>query len=288
MSLLALPLASCLMTTWAGAWLAQQKHPKWTRALPALLAIPWLLAMAYYAHVVDVGWYFEWRSWRLTDVLIGAVGLPVGFYGSLWVTTSSTRTRHLLLLIMASMLVVVAHAKPLLRPLHLDAKDQRWRDDVCLQTTASTCGPCATATVLRALDVDVTEHALARDAYSDGGGTLNWLLARALRDRGFDVRFSAPTSLDDVVAPAVIGVKLSGGYGHFLALMENDGGDVVIGEPLRGRLQMTHAEFKQRHRLQPFALHITPPPRAASHRREPRQTAPDAGGLGARPAPSTP
>jgi hypothetical protein len=129
---------------------------------------------------------------------------------------------------------------------------------------------------LRALGVDVGERALAAEADTTTSGTLNWLLARAIRARGVDVRFTEPASIDDVRAPAIVGVGV-GTLGHFVAYLGTQPpastadargdlvigdlviGDLVIGEPLKGRVVMTRAAFDARYRFDRFALELTRP-----------------------------
>lgn len=228
-----------------------------------MLALPWALFMAYYAHVVDHVAYYEWRSWPATDLLAGLVGALVGV-GCAFAqrdahSTGMRRTIDGLGVVVVVGLVIAAFAKPVLQPIPPSFIDVRERDGVCLQTTPSTCGACAASTVLRHLGVTATERELAAEASSTKSGTLNWLLVRALRARGFQVELLAPSSLEDVVPPAIVGVNVGKGAGHFIALLEKDGDDVVIGEPLAGRLRLSKAAFAQRYDFDHFAIEVKHP-----------------------------
>jgi ABC-type bacteriocin/lantibiotic exporter with double-glycine peptidase domain len=135
----------------------------------------------------------------------------------------------------------------------------RWQDDVCLQSTPSTCGPCAAATVLRALGDDVTESELAEAARATTSGTLNWLLVRALRARGHTARFRDAATIDEVAPPAIIGVWIGGhgGIGHFLAYLGKDAaGAYVIGEPLKGRRVLSAGDMARAYRFDAFAIEV--------------------------------
>lgn len=205
-----------------------------------LLAVPWCLFAAYYLHVVDIVAYFEWRSHAATDLLAGLVGFPVGVVS--WWAGGARRGALALGIVAVAGLWLVAFAKPLLRPLPPTAIHERVKDGVCLQSTPSTCGPCAAATVLQQLGHVVGEAALAQEASSTTSGTLSWLLVRALRDRGFDARFTAPASVTDITPPAIIGVHVAS-IGHFVALLGIEGDTVVIGEPLTGLRRLPLAAF---------------------------------------------
>lgn len=220
-------------------------------------SLPWALFVAYYLHIdaLEGARYYEWRSWSWTDALAGLVGVPVG---ALCAGPEVVR-RGAAALVITSALLVVAFAKPVLIRMPGAWIKDTWRDDVCLQSTAATCGPCAAATVLRSVgDHGVTERALADEAWSTTSGTLNWLLVRALRDRGYQARFTDPATLDDVTPPAIIGVRL-GDVGHFLAYLgraDGGAGAYVIGEPLKGRRVMSADEFARAYAFDRFAIEI--------------------------------
>jgi hypothetical protein len=222
----------------------------------ALCALPWCAFAAYYVHVVDVAPYYEWRSWPVTDLLAGLIGVSLG--AVVGATVGPRVPMVVGAAVVAVGLVIAVFAKPVLRLLPPETVRDRWVGDVCVQSTPSTCGPCATATVLRSLGLDVKESELAREAQSTTSGTLNWLLARALRARGLETRFRHVERLEDVRVPAVIGVRFWT-MGHFLALLGREGDRFVIGEPLSGKRVLTLAEFEHDYVFDEFAMEVIPP-----------------------------
>ena len=58
--------------------------------------------------------------------------------------------------------------------------------------------------------------------------------------------------------PAIVGVNVGQGAGHFIALLEHDGADVVIGEPLLGRVRLSRAAFAARYDFDHFAIAVKP------------------------------
>jgi hypothetical protein len=229
--------------------------------LLVLCALPWCLGMAYYAHLFDRPWYYEWRSWRVTDLLMSLFALPLAFAFARKDGHTRRRgplKRFLLGPLLAVACVLAVFAKPLLIPLRLDPLATNWRDDVCLQSTQASCGPCATATILRTLGVQVEEAQLAGEAQTAMTGTLNWLLLRALRDRGLQATLLEPRAPSEVAPPAVLGVTLGeGGAGHFVAYLANTGQGFVVGDPLEGRLVLDEEQFNEKYRFGNFALKIS-------------------------------
>ncbi len=264
-------LAGCMVVGGVGAWRSSRDRPAWRAlawAAAGLLSIPAALFVAYYAHIVDYVWYSEWRSWPATDYTASMCGYTAGVLAA-GIQDLNARYdpdrydlkragRAAVLAALATMFIlVVAFARPLLQPLSLPPAAPRWSGDVCLQTTDATCGACAAATVLRHLGHEASEQDLAREADTDAGGTLNWLLVRALRRRGLGASVRAPATLDEVRAPAIIGVVLPNGVGHFLAYLGHTDGTHQVGEPLSGQLALSDDEFAERYRFAEFAMEIS-------------------------------
>ena len=102
----------------------------------------------------------------------------------------------------------------------------------------------------------MTESELAAEAHSYAGGTEAWYLARAARSRGFDVNFefSSGFSPEDGL-PAVIGVRL-GSIGRFIAILGEEEGKFVVGDPLRGQELLSREELEQRYHFTAFHMRI--------------------------------
>jgi len=154
-------------------------------------------------------------------------------------------------------LLAIPFLKPVFRPLDLAALHEQWTDDVCLQSSEVTCGPASAANILRFLgDREVTEGGLARDAWTSWTSTEAWHLARALRQRGCRVRFLAPDGLpakEDLPGILGTGSKMAG---HFIAVLEMEGGEIHFIEPLIGRFRMPVEDFLKRYPLEPFFMSV--------------------------------
>lgn len=228
----------------------------------ALLALPGVgavvLFMAYYLHIVDDIRYYQWRSHPIVDLAPALFGLSMGWLTAQVMAREESKTTAVVAGALIALLTVgAAFARPWLRPLPRDQLGETWKDGICLQSTMRTCGPCTAATILHHLGHPTTERDLAEAARTDGGGTLNWLLIRAIREQGFTADFRQPASVMGVKAPAILGVGI-GEVGHFIALLSVEGETLHIGEPLEGALTLSLGEFTERYDFEHFAIEISP------------------------------
>jgi len=231
-------VALAALLFFAGYKLGSRSRPIHPLALVAALAcaLPAVLMAGYYLHLYDDAlWFYEFRSLPFSELSASAAGFPAGLIQS-WIVKRAPHFRPLVPgLLLAGLFV--PYMKPLIAPLDVERLAAVCEDGVCLQTTASTCGPASAATILSLFGVEETEKTLAKEAFTSSGGTENWYLARALRRRGFDVRYEI---LDRPVTklphPSVAGVTLPGGGGHFIAILAETPEAYVVGEPMSGKL----------------------------------------------------
>ena len=205
-------------------------------AAAAVCAVPAILFATYYFHWFDDAlWFYRFRSLPWTELAAAGAGLLAGLvYAWLAVIGRSWRIAVPALLLAV---LFVPYMKAVVAPLDAAGLIDHCRDGVCLQSTASTCGPASAATILRLFNIEDSEKTLAQEAYTSSGGTENWYLARALRRRGFTVDYAV---LERPVAklpyPSVAGVRLPGGAGHYVAVLAETADAYIIGEPMHGKL----------------------------------------------------
>lgn len=228
--------------------------------LAALSLVPGVLFILYYAHLFrDSEWYLQFRAINHIEVLAGLAGFAFGWAehrGKMGVWQRRLVGRRLLL--RAGLLFILApFPKPLLLPVDLSGNlHAMWRDDVCLQSVPGTCGPCATATILRQLGIASSEEELALAMFSCFTGTENWYLVRTVRALGLQATYHSGVKLDSVVAPAILGVTVQGRFGHFIALLDRTDTGMVIADSLRGRLVLSHADFQREYGYTGSAIEI--------------------------------
>lgn len=221
--------------------------------LLALLSLPGFSFILYYAHVIrEPAWYVEFRSipgaemlTALSGLLFGALEIPNPLAGKWrYVIGSGTMFR------LSILAVFIPFAKPILLPLSGAGLNDAWKEGVCLQSTPATCGPCSLATIFKSLGLEATEREIARAAFSGRTGTENWYLIRYARRQGLEARIGYKTDLKAVKPPAILGVKLEGGAGHFITYLGDQDRRRIIGDPLSGRFLLTDEVF---HRLYDFS-----------------------------------
>lgn len=251
-------LGACLALYAAGRRLAASGRIRGPVVAAAVLCLPAASFALYYLHLLrEPTWYVEWRSVPWVEALSGAWGLLAGLLESRVpaipsVLAGKTPARRLALL-----LAFIPFAKPILMPIGLGgAFRNAWEDGVCLQSTMATCGPCSLATVFRASGMPKTEREIAYGAYTGMTGTESWYLLRYARRHGLDGTIRDGLSLGEVAAPAILGVKLGGGAGHFVVLMGREHGRMAVGDPLSGKILLDQADFARLYDFTGWAMEL--------------------------------
>lgn len=224
----------------------------------ALSALPGFFFAAYYTKLLgEPLWLYEFRAAPGSELTAAGVGLLAGYLHRLRAKYPALR-RQLRRFTVPALLVLilgVPYIKPIIRPLNWGQMQNHWDREVCLQSTPSSCGPASAATLCRLAGKAVEEIDLARESCTYAGGTENWYLAQALRRRGMTVTFlKQDAASDSLPTPAIAGVKLAQGTGHFIALVGREGTNYLVGDPLIGREVMSLAELNSQYRFTGFFL----------------------------------
>ena len=233
-------------------------------ALALGLALPALLFVIYYTHNLDrAAWFYNFRAAPYTELTASGIGFGAGLTAALVSQMSQLREARLLkplvpvlVVFGTGLILLVPYVKPFVAPLRISLQD-KWSDGVCLQSTPSTCGPCSAATLLKHFGINASEHELAQECYSYGGGTENWYIARALRRRGLNTEYViTPPQPEKLRFPSIAGVQGGGpgGGGHFIAILGQNGNRYVIGDPIGGKSIVTIAQLRARYYVTGFFL----------------------------------
>lgn len=227
----------------------------------ALLAsIPAISFAAYYTKLLgEPVWLYRFRALPASELSAAGLGLLGGFVHHARRKHSFLKRQLRAFTVPAifSLILISPYAKPIIRPLDARQLQDRWDDDVCLQSTPSTCGPASAATIARCLGRALSEADLARESHTHAGGTENWYLTRSLRKHGFNVELvKIPPTSESFPTSAVAGVKLAQGTGHFIALLGRRGTNYLVGDPLVGKLTASLAELRTDYRFTGFFLVI--------------------------------
>src|SRR5436190_14642264 len=191
-----------------------------------VIAIPGILFAAYYLKILgEPTWLYQFRSIRFSELSASAAGFLAGLLHGRF--SANERFRRIagswFFPGILALGLLVPYLKPILRPPIWKQFQDRWSEDVCLQTSESSCGPACAATLLRRLGKPATEEEIARTSFTSRNGTENWYLARTLRKRGLEVRFVFEADPNKPWPfPAIAGVRLpsSGNTGHFISVLD--------------------------------------------------------------------
>jgi ABC-type bacteriocin/lantibiotic exporter with double-glycine peptidase domain len=136
---------------------------------------------------------------------------------------------------------------------------RRYRDQGYEFVTVSTCGPTSAATLLKEFGQNASEEELPRESFTYRGGTEIWYVARAFRRRRLTADFLIQArERISPPAPAIAGVVLPGGAGHFIAILSESADAVTVGDPLRGKLVIPRNELASAYHFTGFFLVIRP------------------------------
>ena len=215
-----------------------------------VIAVPGILFAGYYLRFLgEPVWLYQFRTAPGTELTAGGAGLIAGLlHGKFSAGKQFKKVAGYWffpgLLVIGLM---VPYLKPIVRRPDWNLFRDVWSDDVCLQTSESSCGPACAATILRRLGKSATEKEIAAAAFTSRNGTENWYLARALRARGAQVQFVYEPDLNKPWPfPAIAGVRLpeSGNAGHFITVLDRVGDRYVIGDPITGKTVQTQSELR--------------------------------------------
>lgn len=219
-----------------------------------VMSLPCVICDLFYTHLFDGwAWFYRFRAAPLSELSLAGIGLIAGI---LYCRIAPETLGEKLVVPMGLLILVgLPFSKSVLAPVDLGRLQPACNTEVCLQSTMSTCGPSSAATILKLYGHSASERELAQESFTYRGGTESWYLARSLRRRGFNVDFvfqHPDTAL--LPAPSIAGVVLDGGSGHFIAVLSTTPDRVVIGDPLKGRLDIKRSDLKSRYHFTGFFL----------------------------------
>ena len=223
-----------------------------------LLAVPGLLFVGYYTHVFDRAiWFYSFRALPHTELAASSLGFLAGILQR-WFRPE-TLGEKLISPATLAILLFIPFIKSALDPVEYNKLNRTCDGEVCLQSTPSTCGPTSAATLLKEFGQNASEEELARESFTYRGGTEIWYVARAFRRRRLTADFLIQArERISPPAPAIAGVVLPGGAGHFIAILSESADAVTVGDPLRGKLVIPRNELASAYHFTGFFLVIRP------------------------------
>jgi len=208
-----------------------------------LAAVPAVLFAVYYLKVLgEAKWFYTFRAWPFTELSAAGVGVFAGWLQYQREQNSWLKRTFSVFFIPGLMIlgVTAPYAKQILMSADLGAYSDTWSNGVCLQSSESSCGPASAATLLHAAGQSVTEKQIAKESFTTKRGTENWYLLRTIQRHGADAHFLVTSAgIENIHYPAIAGVLLkSVKAGHFIAILGEHNGKLIIGDPLVGRQEI--------------------------------------------------
>ena len=220
-----------------------------------LFAIPGFLFSIYYLHFFDnAEWFYYFRSLPFIELTASCAGLFAGvIYGFIYKSNIFLRAILIALLYIG---IAIPYLKPVIGKITESEFSDKWSNDVCMQSSLSSCGPASAATLLKSAGIKISEKQLVRECFTYTGGTEVWYLARAFRKRGLDVTFKIfSITPDKLPVPSIAGVNL-GIVGHFIPIISKTETGYVVGDPLIGRKIYTTSELFEQYKFTGFFMII--------------------------------
>jgi hypothetical protein len=235
--------AAALVCCWLGRRVALRSDgDAFFGILFAGLAMPAVVYNLYYLHLWEEPiWLYRVRSWTGSELFAAPAGLLAG-----WVQ-GRMKGRWRISIYSMSALLLLALAVPYIKQMSgpMEMRD-KWKDGVCLQSSPSTCGPASAATLLAALGIRASEAELARDAFSTMSGTENWYLKRAIEKRGVSCHYEwAKPPVKALPCPAIAGLNLGPGMGHFVAVLEECEDGYLVADPIAGKTKVLRDQLEK-------------------------------------------
>jgi hypothetical protein len=150
-----------------------------------------------------------------------------------------------------SLYAIAELAAPISLPLFTDQLSPRTDGPPeVIQSTGWSCGAAALAWAARLHGLPVSEREMSEMAVTAPlRGTSNRGMLRALHGVGLDARAAKPASWEQLVAapkPVLIGWELSATVAHSALVLDVDGEQVCVGDPLAGEMTYSRSEFLDR------------------------------------------
>ncbi len=125
-------------------------------------------------------------------------------------------------------------------------------DGVYIQSSSSTCGPAAGATLLNHLGIASTESEMARLTHTTGAGTSLLRIAVALENKigkaGWQVNIVCTDwkGLQKLPFPCIVDTRYQLLVNHVVVVFRIEPQSIVIGDSLSGREYWSYAKFRER------------------------------------------
>jgi len=248
----------------AGRSFSRLKNPHWGFGYLFPLSLIFLLSYITFAGLNASNPFFAWISGGRVRFAIIALAVTMGsmtLFGRLKNPIEKTVVFVVMIGISAWGSVLPFVTPLLVRNDLANLQTKTDVDNICVQSTPYTCGPAAAVTALRQLGVIAQEGELA--ILSNTGpiiGTMPWSLYKAIQDRytadGIECQFRHFDSISQLRKAGVTLAVIKDTFllDHCVAIIEVGDNTVTIGDPVLGKVRMSHKDFQSIWRFYGIAL----------------------------------
>jgi predicted double-glycine peptidase len=247
-----------------GRWCSRLRRPFWSMAYFVPLVLLAIIGVARWNPRLEFVLPFQWIMADRTEFVVLALILTV-LLTTLIFKLPRKRPKSLLsvlLFITVTYFCVLPFLLPALLQGHLSQLETEIDDSgVCLQSNGYTCGPAAAVTALRSLGIQAEEGELAVAAHTTpiDGTQPDSLCAAIYREYGVTCRYESFKSVAELRGkePVIALVKFGFMVDHYVTVLAVTDSQVIVGDPLKGRVSVTHEEFDKKWRKCGIVIDLT-------------------------------
>jgi peptidase C39-like protein len=237
-----------------------------TRVFIIAVSAGFMILWIMYHFVVFQFWDMLAMIRFLSRVRIEYTSFFIGVFsaiGQIWINNRIKKmqgpfTRHNGV-VLAILLMVPVYIYPIIYPVDTEFQD-RWKDEVCLQSAIESCAPACIATILKYYNIKSEEEEIATRVYLSKLGTDVWHIARYLEKRGLKTRIiTVEEKPENPPLPSLAMVHQEGadGFNHCIVLFENNGNMLLIGDPSIGRILVSKKYVYDNYKFLGYVIHVT-------------------------------
>lgn len=254
---LTVALAIAVLFAWGGYKITRLPSRAWLICFWAAFAAVLPVILLHRIPLLAYQPGFAWLANGLNEFYVLTVCIP--FIFAILVPRLPVKRQRYVIGLLAVLLTIYFTVPPFLDPallyLKMEGTDTWIEHDVCLQTTNYTCGPASAVTALRQFGIHATEAEMAiASSCSRTWGTSEYKLAKAIRKKygsqGIICKTKPFNEVQDLKGhcPVIVIVKFQPLVDHFITVLSVEDDHVIVGDPLKGRENLTYSQFQEKWR----------------------------------------
>jgi len=241
-----------------GVFFSRLRAPYWFIGYILPLVLVGMIGAAQHIACLNFIPPFSWLMSGQNEYMVFALSAMILTMPLAW--RLSTRRASILLSIFTTMAVADYAVLPFVDPIIARRELSQIKtlvdsNKVCIQSTDYTCGPAAAVTALQYVGIKGDEGQIGLRAHTGFDcGTAPDMLASAVMalygDQGVTCQYRSFRSISELndLCPVIALVKFSFMIDHFVTVLDVTPTHVVVGDPLWGKLSLTHPEFEAKWR----------------------------------------